>query len=89
MKKYGYTEKRQMYAGNLRELCIKHDWYTKGDNKDYHHLLGKANNLENITCDDLVELATDIKSHSDTEYEITSIMYELATICYHTFSEDE
>lgn len=85
--KYAYTETRKMTMDNLRALCIEHDWYTCGDNDEYSNLLNTAHYCENITTDVLVELATDIKSHSETEYEITSIMFELARICYSFFEE--
>lgn len=89
MKKYGYTEIRKMGIHELRTLCIEKNWYTDGDNEEYSNFLITAKNYENITCDELVELATDIKSHSDTEYEITSIMFELTKICVSYFEEDE
>lgn len=85
--KYAYTETRKMTMDNLRALCIRNDWYTCGDNEEYSNLLNTAHYCENITTDVLVELATDIKSHSDTEHEITSIMFELAGICYSFFEE--
>ena len=85
--KYGYKEIRKMEASSLRALCIEHDWYTGGDVDEYSNLLSTAGDCENITTDVLVELATDIKSHSDTDYEITDIMYELARICYSYFEE--
>lgn len=89
MRKYGYTEIRTMSMNDLRALCIEKNWYTCGDVDEYSNLLTTAQNYGNITCDDLVELATDIKSHSETEYEITSIMFELARICISFFNEDE
>lgn len=85
--KYGYTETRRVEMAMLRDLCIDKNWYTCGDNEEYSNLLRTAAYCENITTDVLVELATDIKSHSETEYEITSIMYELAKICYTYFEE--
>lgn len=85
--KYGYKEIRKMEMGRLRALCIEHDWYTNGDVDEYSNLLNTAHYCENITTDVLVELATDIKSHSDTEYDITNIMYALAGICVSYFEE--
>lgn len=62
--KYGYKEVRYLGASQLRALCIKEDWYTGGTNKEYAELLDKAEN-ENITTDDIVEMATDIYEHSE------------------------
>lgn len=85
--KYGYKEVRRMDSMNLRSLCIKQDWYTAGNIVEYANLLDTANGYDNITCDELVELATDIKSHSHTDYEIESIMYALCEICHSYFEE--
>lgn len=88
MAKYGYKEIRRMEARRLRSLCIEKGWYTQGDNKAYQHLLyDVAEKLENITTDDLVEIAEDILEHSETDYDIPSVMFELARICHTTIEE--
>lgn len=83
MKKY--TETRKMHRDDLRSLCIKHDWYTHGNNEEYSALLDMTG-LEMTTLN-LVKIAEDIKAHSDTEYEITSILFELAETCFTVFNE--
>ena len=45
------------------------------------------NEVDADAVDDLVELATDIKSHSETDAEITSIMFILAKACVSVFDE--
>lgn len=80
------TRKISMY--NIRNECIKNNWYTKGDCDDYDNILTFANDLENATTDDLETIATDIKTHSETDYEIESIMFVLANDCCTTFIED-
>ena len=85
--KYGYKEVRVLGAMQLRGLCIEKDWYTKGTNREYSALLEMANR-ENITTDDIVEMATDIMEHSEInpEMEITDIMFAIArkcTTCFH------
>lgn len=84
---HGYKEIRKMEMCSLRGLCIRMNWYTDGDIDEYDNLLRTADRCENITTDVLVELATDIRSHSNTDHEITTIMYELADICYTYFEE--
>ncbi len=85
--KYGYKEIRKIEASKIRNLCIEKDWFTCGDNDQYGELLDYGFSGKNITSDELVEMATLIKEYSDTDYEVTSIMYELAKICYSYFEE--
>lgn len=63
--KYGYREIRTLSTTNLRGLCIMEDWYTGGTVKEYSNLMEMARK-DNITTDDIVELATDIIEHSET-----------------------
>ena len=56
-----YKEIRQINADSLRRLCISKRWYTGGDNAAYNHLLyDLADDKENITTEDIVEIAQDI-----------------------------
>lgn len=88
MKKYGYTEIRRTSADQMRALCIAQSWFTLASNKEYGQFLEKADALENITTDDLVELATDVKEWSDTDMEIENIMWYIAKSCYVFFEAD-
>ena len=86
--KYGYREIRKIYADSLRNLCIAKNWYTRGNNEEYGHLLyDMAEGKENITTDDIVEIAQDITEHSDTDQEITSICFDIARIAVTFFEE--
>lgn len=80
-------ETRHLFSGDLRQLCIKRNWYTRGTNAEYDALLDAANK-EGILTEDIVKLAEDIKSHSDTGYPVTSICFEIAEICHSFFAED-
>ena len=42
---------------------------------------------ENITTDDIVEIALDIMEHSNTEQELTSICFDVARIAVTFFEE--
>lgn len=87
MNKYGYKEVRKLYDDNLRSLCISKNWYTRGNCEEYQNLMSMCNK-ENITTDDIVEIATDIMSHSnDPERPFTSYAFEVARICT-TFIEE-
>lgn len=89
MNKCGYKEVRRLYSGALRGLCIAKNWYTKGNCDEYMNLLNMCDK-ENITTDDIVEIATDIMSHSyDSEERLlTSYAFEVARICV-TFIEED
>lgn len=83
-----YREVRRIYSEELRELCIKNRWYTKGTAAEYAHLLNElAHEKENITTDDIVEIAQDVVEHSDTDQEFTSICFDIARIAVTFFEE--
>lgn len=80
--KYAYKEIRRISAHDLRDLCIKEDWYTCGDNDEYGHLLlDLAGHKENITTDDIVEIASDIIEHSSLSVsELEDVASKVANI---------
>ena len=85
-----FTETRTMSASKLRALCIKHDWYTCGDNEEYSRLFDRLTDCcgfpENLTTEKLVEIAVDIWEHSDiTDYTIETVLFELARACFTYF----
>lgn len=61
--KYGYKVVRRLSSDALRALCIEKAWYTNGNNEEYSNMLAKTKK-EDITSDDIVEIATDICEHS-------------------------
>lgn len=78
MKKY--KEIRTISAYSLRALCIRHDWYTNGDNDEYEHLLyDLAGGRPHLTTEDIIAIAVDIASHSDLRdgYDIEGIAWEV------------
>lgn len=88
MKKYGYKEIRQVGMCELRALAIRKNWFTKATEEEYAQYLNYAN-CDNITSDELVEMATLVKEYSDADdQEYTSIMFEIAQVCF-TFFEEE
>ena len=89
MKKQ-YKEIRQISASSLRALCIRQNWYTAGDNDEYSHLLyDLANDKENLSTADIIEIAADIMEHSDmsADYTIESVAFEVARIADVFFEE--
>lgn len=85
-----FIEIRNLTADQLRSLCIKNDWYTKGATKDYENLFDRLYDEDgchvHLTTEKLVEIAEDIWQHSKiTEYTITTVLHELAQNCYTYF----
>lgn len=79
-------ETRKLYSGDLRMLCIRENWYTKGTNEEYAMLLNIPNENENIDTETIIDIAEDILAHSHTEYDLPSICFGIAEIC-HSFFE--
>ena len=95
--KYGYKEIRRLHSTDLRALCIREDWYTGGTNEEYANLMDMTKK-DNITTDDIVEIATDIIEHSDSargKFERASggedfylhVMFLIAESCNTYFEE--
>ena len=55
--------------------------YIKGTNEDYENLLDYVDSLDNVTNENLYYIAKDIIKHSDTDKDITSVMFDLAKKC--------
>ena len=62
--KYGYKVIRRLSSDALRALCVERAWFTDGDNESYSNMLAKTQK-EDVTSDDIVEIASDICEHSD------------------------
>ena len=99
MNKYGYREVRKLHSTNLRALCIREDWYTGGTNEEYAKMFEMADK-DNITTDDIIEIATEIVENSVTAVEklkrdaglsfgevYTHFMYLIAEACITYFEE--
>lgn len=84
-----FTEIRTIGASDIRKLCIKNDWYTRGTNTQYEHLLYDLGEWkDNLTTEDIVEIAEDIIAHSKIEADgrteaevIESVAFEIMRVC--------
>lgn len=89
MNKYGYIEKRKLSKDDLRNLCVKNDWYTAGTADEYIQLLNRCEK-ENLTTNDIVGIAADIREHSNDQYgevaPLSSFCFEIAQICVSFFA---
>lgn len=75
-----YREIRIMTMSDLRSLCIRRNYYTHGDCKEYENLLNMTD-AEQITTEIIIEMAQDILDHSETDEELTDIAFYLLSIC--------
>ena len=72
-----------MDRDDLRNLCIKNNWYTRGNSDEYENLLHVCGgNKKIITTDDVVKIANDILDHSETDYYFEAVCFELFRICH-------
>ena len=93
-----YTETRTLQASELRTLCVRKNWYTRGTNDEYYALLRQTSHdfqAVEMTTEKLAEIAADIRQHSDEQDcndgylpDIPGIMYELAKVCDTCFQEE-
>lgn len=86
--KYGYKEIRKVSLYNLSQLCCEQEWFTNGTTKEYERLL-RYSEKENITTDDIVEMAERIIEHSDLhpDMQFTDVMFAIGDICTTHFEE--
>lgn len=63
-----YREIRKIDKTKVRYMCIRENYYTRGNETDYSHLLGDLCNFcRDLTMDDLEEIVADILNHSDVD----------------------
>lgn len=86
-----FVEVRKICRDDLRNLCIRQQWYTKGDCRAYEKLLDMCDEYNYLDNTRLYMMASDIIAHSNTENgeTVTSVMFELVRLCVVTFDEKE
>ena len=63
-----YREIRKIDNTKVRSICIRENYYTRGNNTDYSHLLDDLCDFrKDLTMDDLEEIAANILNHSDVD----------------------
>lgn len=87
-----YIETRTLSADDLRALCIRNNWYTRGTNAEYEALFDSLYDEDgcnlNLTTEKLAEIAENIMEHSRIqEYTITTVMYALNRACTVLFDQ--
>lgn len=69
------TETRILRSEDVRTLCIEHDWYTRGDVRDYMDLALLIDNMFDFSNQEIYLIARNIQNHSVTDMDIDTIMY--------------
>lgn len=59
-------EVKKIDTDKLRNICIKNNWYTRGTNREYSNMF-KMCEKDNISTNDLYEIAKDIYEHTSVE----------------------
>lgn len=70
-----YSLVKVLTADDVRQVCINHNYYTRGDNDAYQNMF---DNCGYVNVESLEYIAKDIKDHSDTEDSVLEIMRNLA-----------
>lgn len=85
------SEEKRWDSDSVRNMCIKHNFYTHGSIGDYSKMLNYVD-MKKPTTTTIYIVAKDIVSHSDmdaynqTDAEnIESVMFELYRECINTF----
>lgn len=77
--------KRTWDGESVRQMCIRHGYYTQGNSADYQQMLNNVE-LSTPTYEKLYEVAQDIFDHSDKEIcTVEGIMFELEKETVNTF----
>ena len=74
MREVSYEYRVCLEAEKVRELCVEHNFYTRGNSKSYEDMLNKCKDVS--TPDSLMEIAQDIVDHSDVENNEDLASYE-------------
>ena len=61
---------------DVRQMCIDENYYTRGDNFAYQEMFNMCGVIQSEY--DLLQIAQDIKSHSDTSATMEDIAKQLA-----------
>lgn len=75
---------------DMRTTCVKHGYYTRGNNEEYRKMLDMVERT-NPTPKNIYKVAQDILDHSDPEMvgEVTNIMFIIEKEVVNTFYEVE
>lgn len=86
------VERRYWDATSVMSVCIKYNFYTRGNSSEYQSMLIRVLNSE-PTVEVLYDFASDILKHSREDLNLTNVMFILAneavTLMYHEVEDDK
>lgn len=71
-----------VHSDEVRDLCIRHRYYTAGDTVAYSAMFDKCRDARTLA--DVVAIAEDIKEHSNTDDTAEEIAEDIANFCAYT-----
>lgn len=87
------VEVTKIYAGKVWAKCVEKQWYTKGTNEEYDHMLNMAKEPYSVHL--LEKMAKDIVDHSNEacwegydDAPYLNVMFELRTDCCYSYFEE-
>lgn len=78
-------ETRYLNPRDVRALCVRRDWYSRGTCEQYDNMLEAVRQTPDMTTGNLYIVAKDILDHSNTDCDLTDTLYDLAEACVITF----
>lgn len=87
--------RRWVVSEKVREMCVRYQYYTCGDNKAYERMLANARDIDVEDFIGLKEIAIDIYDHSKMQYDeeytrkeyIEGILYGILNECTDMYVE--
>lgn len=61
---------------NIRDLCVKQNWYTRGTNKEYTKMLNSIDKKK-PTLGNMTKIAQDIVDHSEEGLDVPTVLFYL------------
>lgn len=71
-----------VHSDEVRELCIRHRYYTAGDTVAYSNMFEMCRQAQ--TLESILRIAEDIKEHSNTDDTAEDIAEYIANFCAYT-----
>lgn len=76
-----------VHGDEVRELCIRHRYYTAGDTVAYSNMFDMCRQAQ--TLESILRIAEDIKEHSNTDDTAEEIAEDIANFCAYTAIEKD
>lgn len=72
---------------NVRDLCVKNNWYTRGTNKEYTKMLNSIDKKK-PTLRNMTKVAQDIVNHSMEGLDVPTVLFYLERCVVFTYFKE-